>query len=97
MQFSKYLLAFVLSSVLAEASDYYSAGTGEETSKRMVSKASTVVHTHDAPQTTMTSKGHKYGYEDKDYDKTKTTHGNNTSFMNRNNIEYLLTTFSRYN
>jgi hypothetical protein len=83
MQLSKYLLAFVLSSVLAEATNYYSASTGEETSKRMVSKASTVVHTHDAPRTTMASEGYKYGYEDKDHDhdKTKNTHGNTTSFM----------------
>jgi hypothetical protein len=83
MRFCKYLLVFILSFVLVEASDYYSPSTGEETSKRVVSKASTVVHSHDALQTTMKSEGRKYGYEDKDHDKTKTTHGNTALLMTR--------------
>jgi hypothetical protein len=68
MQFSKYLLAFVLSVVLAEAAEYSSPS----------------LHSHEKPRTTLKYAGykHRYGYED--HDRTKTTHGNTTSFMTRN-------------
>jgi hypothetical protein len=78
MQFSKYLLAFVLSIALAEATEYSSPSTGKETSKRMVSKASTVNHS------TLKHEDYEHGYEDEGYGKTKTAHGNTTTFIAKN-------------
>jgi hypothetical protein len=74
MQLSKYILALALSAILAEATEHSSVSPGKETSKQAASKASTVVHSHETPKTTLKYDDYSHGYEDKDYDNTKTTH-----------------------
>jgi hypothetical protein len=68
MQFSKYLLTFVLSAVLTEAAEYSSPS----------------IHSHEKPRTTLKYEDHRHGYGYEDHDGTKNTHGNTTSFMTRN-------------
>jgi len=73
MQFSKHLLAFVLSFALVGATEHSLHSTDKETSKH-----------HDAPRTTKKYEDYRYGYENGEHYKTKTTHGNTTSFIARN-------------
>jgi len=75
MQFSKYILALALSAILVEATEHSSVSTSKETSRQAASKASTVVRSHETPKTALKYDDYSHGYEDKDYDSTKTTQG----------------------
>lgn len=74
MQFGKYLIALALSACLAEATEHSPVTTTKEPAKKTISKESTVIHSQEAPKATVKYDDNKHGYENKDYDSSKSTH-----------------------
>jgi hypothetical protein len=87
MQFSKYLLAFVLSSVLAEATEHPSLSTRKETPSQQISTKSATIHYYEAPKPTLKDEDYEYDHEEEEHNRTTTTHGTTTSFATGNLAE----------